>query len=45
MTSRTSVGELRTVPIPSVGTHRTVPRPLTQVLGHFALSQDLPLKG
>ena len=44
-TSHSSVGTLRTVPIPSVGTHRTVPRPLTQVLGHFTLSQDLPLKG
>ena len=28
----------------SVGTLRTVPGPPTQVLGHFALSQDLPLK-
>ena len=28
----------------SVGTLRTVPRPPTQILGHFALSQDLPLK-
>ena len=43
-TSRRSVVTLRTVPLPSFGTLRTVPRPLTQVLGHFALSQDVPLK-
>ena len=43
-TSHSSVGTLRTVSRPSVGTHGTVPRLLTQVLGHFALSQDFPLK-
>ena len=31
-------------PRTSVGTLRTVPRPLAQVLGHFAMSQDLPHK-
>ena len=36
-----SLGTLRNVPRPSVGTPGTVPRPTTQVLGHFALSQDL----
>ena len=41
-----SVGTLRTVPRTlqsSVGTLRTLPRPPTQLLGHFALSQDLVL--
>ena len=38
------VGTLHTVPRSSVQTPRTVPRPYTQVLGHFSLSQDLSLK-
>ena len=43
-TFHSSVGTLHTVPRPSVVTLRTVPRPYTQVLIHFTLSQDHPLK-
>ena len=43
-TPRLNVGTLHTVPRPSVGRPRTVSRPPTQVLGHFALSQDYLFK-
>ena len=43
-TLRPSVWTLHTVPRPSFGTPRTVPRPYTQVLGHFTLSQDPSLQ-
>ena len=39
-TIHSSVGTLHDVARSSVGTPRTVPRPLTQTLGHFALSHD-----
>ena len=43
-TLRPTVGTLHTVPRPSVETPRTVPGLYPQVLGHFARSQDHPLK-